>query len=527
MSAPLWYLSPHALAEPLVDRWAAWWMTVAPVPASLHLLHYQLPLLQGYLGAPEFHARAAADPKMSGGAFVGVPPARAAEVKALLERTTATRQQALATARGFEQLQQALLAEAKGQALLPFYARVPEPLRGRVELVYDYTNRPAVRVVEPLTWASPAYQPELQSLQVSTLGQDADRGSWLSTPRLKEPNALEWSLPFRDERLDRFFALDHTPMPMGAIGDLVGSDVGAQAALFTTEAPALPAAWNGPGMRVCYLGHASAMVQWKGATVLVDPVLSPQPAGGGEPRVTFQQLPKQLDYVVITHAHADHFCLETLLRLRHRIGTLVIPRSSGFLVGDVSLALLCRQLGFPRVVELEALQTLPLPDGEIIAAPFFGEHGDLAHAKSAWVVRGGTQQVLFAADSACLEPAVYTELRRLVGTIQTVLMNTETEGSPLTFSMEGLFPKSRDRKLERDRLCRGSTSSEGIRLLEAVGAERVYNYAMGLEPWLEHITGHVDPTSNRMKDSDELIAESLRRGLTAARLRGPTELVLG
>jgi hypothetical protein len=59
-----------------------------------------------------------------------------------------------------------------------------------------------------------------------------------------------------------------------------------------------------------------------------------------------------------------------------------------------------------------------------------------------------------------------------------------------------------------------------------VGAKRVFNYAMGLEPWLEYITGHVDPTSNRMKDSDALLAGARERGLRAERLDGPTAITI-
>ena len=42
------------------------------------------------------------------------------------------------------------------------------------------------------------------------------------------------------------------------------------------------------------------------------------------PRYTYSDLPDRIDYVVITHNHQDHVLLETLLQLRHQIGTVIV-----------------------------------------------------------------------------------------------------------------------------------------------------------------------------------------------------------
>ena len=55
-----------------------------------------------------------------------------------------------------------------------------------------------------------------------------------------------------------------------------------------------------------------------------------------------------------------------------------------------------RTLGFQQVHELETYESLPIPDGEIIATPFLGEHGDVGLAKCCFVVRTGREQMLFA-----------------------------------------------------------------------------------------------------------------------------------
>ena len=115
-------------------------------------------------------------------------------------------------------------------------------------------------------------------------------------------------------------------------------------------------------------------------------------------RMSFADLPRRIDYVVITHSHPDHLDIETLLRLRHRVGTLMVPRASGALAGDYSPRLLGKALGFKNVLEPYFYESLPIPDGEIIAAPFMGEHGDVAHAKTAWIVR--------TARSGCSSPPI-------------------------------------------------------------------------------------------------------------------------
>ena len=91
----------------------------------------------------------------------------------------------------------------------------------------------------------------------------------------------------------------------------------------------------------------------------------------------------------------------------------------------------------------------------------------------------------------------------------------------------GLFPKKRDRKLEKNRRCRGSNFTEGLRLLELVGAKRLFNYAMGLEPWMEHIIGPAaTPETPRMKESDLLLTTARERGMQAERLQGAQQVHL-
>jgi len=128
---------------------------------------------------------------------------------------------------------------------------------------------------------------------------------------------------------------------------------------------------------------------------------------------------------LITHVHHDHYVFETLLRLRHKIGCLVVPKSSGIFYGDISMKLLARELGFNHVIEVDPLDTIPFPGGAFVAAPFLGEHNDLPFAKSAYLISAGQQRLLFAADSNCLDRRMYENLYAEYGPIQTVFLGMD------------------------------------------------------------------------------------------------------
>ena len=107
-------------------------------------------------------------------------------------------------------------------------------------------------------------------------------------------------------------------------------------------------------------------------------------------------------------------------------------------------------------------------------------------------------------------------------------MNTEIEGAPLSWPFASLFSSSgRDGGLEGSRRCRGSNAMEGLEILDTLGTHRLYNYAMGLEPWLTRIIGPAPGAeTTRMQESDYLLAEARTRGIDATRLASSCEFVL-
>jgi L-ascorbate metabolism protein UlaG (beta-lactamase superfamily) len=276
---------------------------------------------------------------------------------------------------------------------------------------------------------------------------------------------------------------------------------------------------EGSGVFINYLGHACVLIEWNGISILTDPCIGLKPVKGGVERFTYKDLPEKLDYVLITHNHHDHFCLESLLRLRHKIDCLVVPRSFGVLYGDLSLKLLAKKVGFKNVVELETLESIKLSDGEIIAIPFMGEHADLSHGKTAYVVRAGSTQTLFAADSDCLDVQMYQHIYRVLGPIQTVFLGMECVGAPLSWSCGAFLPCKPEHSINQSRRYKGCDSTRGLSILEAVGAQRIYIYAMGLEPWLEYLLGLAyTAEATQIKEAQKLLSAARERGFSDAQL---------
>jgi L-ascorbate metabolism protein UlaG (beta-lactamase superfamily) len=528
---PTYRLAESTLVEPLVNCWSAWSYLIAPVPASLHLLQYQLPLLQSYIDNPAFHAAASQESSLAGGAFINIPADRVSEVATLLNRTKSNLGHNLEFAQSLLDFQSWLVANANGYGLAPYYQKIPKPLRGYVELVYDYFNRPAVRVFENLLYRSPYYNSSLQSLRLSRLERDTSRSFFLNTPRLMEEDQIDWPTPFDASQVDRLFMLDTQPQSFDSICRNLDLNDQSRERLWPmlTEKPRiLPEKWSGDCTRIRYFGHACLLIESRGASILTDPLIAVIPTKGGLDRFSYRDLPEEIDFALITHNHVDHNSIETLLRLRHRIKCLVVPRSSGALYGDVTLKFLAHQIGFRNVIELDALENLPLPDGEIIAVPFLGEHADLAHGKVGYVIRLGRRQLLIGADSDCLDKQVYKNVRQCLGRVDTVFLGTESVGAPLSWIYGPLLPLRPSHEEEESRRQHGCDARRAIDILEALGANRLYNYGMGLEPWLESILGlGLKEDSPQWLESEKLLAQARgRRFLEAERLYGKSEIVL-
>ncbi len=517
----MYRLNASTAIEPLVNKWVAWANVLGPVVSSLHLRNYQSNLLRSYLDSPQSHAEACQNLRLRSGRVVDIPAARAAEVKDFLRNTEAEQADNLRFAESVIAFHNQLSSQADGLSLDSYYEKLPPELRGYVELVYDYYDHPIVRFFEGLLYQSGYHKKQLQSFRIFRQRDDS-RPFFMNTPRLPQPEEIHWSVPFESEQVDELCRLDTTSQELGYIRELFGLPSSAESSLLpllTTEELPEYETWKGTEPRIRYVGHACVLIEWNGVTILTDPCLGVRPAEVNTERLTYENLPPRIDYVLVTHAHHDHFCVESLLRLRHKIGCLVVPRSNGTFYGDLSLKLCAQAIGFKRVIEIDALESISVSDGEIIGIPFLGEHADLPHGKTAYVVRAGQHRILFAADSDCLDQEMYRNLRRVLGPIHTVFLGMECVGAPLTWTSGSILPRQPKHSINQSRRYKGCDSNRGLCLLEAVGAERLYVYAMGLEPWLEFLLGLAyTPDATQIKEAQRFLSVAREAGLVEVRL---------
>ncbi len=527
----LYRLADSTAIEALVDYWVAWPHTFSPVLYSLHMLNYQKKNLISYLQNPQIHLKSGDNPKLFGESFINVPIDRAADIAQMLDRITNEHGDSLQMASDLIALQNRLDSEAVGQSLEPYYQQLPNSLRGYVELLYDYNNRPIVRCIESLFYKSRHYKKHLQSLRLFTQTHDQARPYYMSTPRLPDDDSIFWQITFSESAVDELFKLDSQPQSLSYIRNVLGlntCDDDKLLCLLTEKAPRAVESWQGQGVRIRYLGHAGILVETADIVLLIDPLIAVKPSEGGIERYSFQDLPTYIDYVLITHVHHDYCVFETLLRLRHKIGCLVVPKNAGIFYADISIRLMARELGFQNVIEVEPLNSIPFFGGEIIAIPFLGEHNDLSFAKSAYLVCAGSQKILFAADSNCLEPQMYKNLREEYGTIDTVFLGMECIGAPLSWIYGALLPKLPDYQDCQARRSDGSNAEAALQLLDAVGANRVYVYALGREPWLQYFMA-LEPEDDDayIRDISKMLAVCHDKNYVEARcLYGSAEIFL-
>jgi len=523
------YLRPNVMVEPLVDGWYAWAHLIPPATAARNLTERHLKIMESYIESPESHAAATKTPALLGGPFMDFKGERVEDVKRLRDRTLSGRIRLIQLSRALERLDAVLREEATGYSLESLYAQVPPELQGYVELVYDLNSHPSFRLIEPLLYKSPYYDPTVQTVVMSEISGD-DRPFVLSTPRLEKGDSLELRVPFASEQLDDLFRMKHEPSSIDAIrGTLALSDADAArfSTFLTTESPRTYQKYDGSAARWRYFGHACILLETANVSVLLDPVLS-YTYESDISRYTYEDLPEVIDYVLITHNHQDHILFETLLQLRHRIRNIVVPRNGGGSLQDPSLRLILKQCGFKNVIELPEMEEVPFERGSIMAIPFLGEHGDLnVQTKSAWRLAVDGHTLLFAADSCNIAPKMYEHIHREIGNIDVLFLGMECDGAPMSWIYGPLLTQHLERPKDHSRRLAGSNFERAKAMVDQFGCEQVYVYAMGQEPWLNYVMSiKYTEKSNPIIQSNKLIEYCQGRGIAAERLFGEKEILL-
>lgn len=523
------YLKPNVIAEPLFNQWYAWSYLIPPATAARYVANSHLKIMESFVAAPQVHADALKNPKMIGAPFINHPPSRVWEIEALLEKTKLRQKSLLDLDRAIASLDYILKDIEAGASLEPLYVRVPEILKGYVELVYDRHNNAGIRFIEGLLYRSSLYDTSYQSIYLYINNPDS-RSFVLSTPRLSSQGSLQINLPFSDRMWDKLFAMRSHPQDLETIKqelEICPADTDLFESFFTSQAPTKNEQYKGDDLRIRYFGHACILIETQTTSILCDPLIAyPNPEGIS--RFSYNDLPDKIDYALITHNHQDHVMFETLLQIRHKIEHLVIPKSNRGSLIDPSLKLILRQIGFSNVLELDELESISLPDGEIISIPVLGEHGDLnISSKNAYLIQLQDKSILCAADSNNIEPELYRHLHNRFGDLDIMFIGMECDGAPFTWAYGALLGDSLPRKIAATRRLDGSDSQKAVALVQQFNPRQVYVYAMGQEPWLTYITSiQYTPDAKPILESDFLVEFCLQNNIVSERLFGRKEIVL-
>jgi L-ascorbate metabolism protein UlaG (beta-lactamase superfamily) len=523
MSEPR-YLRPNVIMEPLVDRFYAWLHTVAPIQATMNLAFLQVPLLESYLQAPQFHVNASHNPELRGGFFVNIDESRSDEIRSLLSSIKRDRAELLAFAAAISDADDLVRQSATGFDLTPLYPQLPAALSGLVEMAYDTGNQPTVRFIEPLVYESGAYREERQSVQLP-LESGTERPFILSTPRLPSPDVLELQIPFRHPGLAELFRARIHATTLSRLRDaleLRDDDAARLGPLLAAEPSVTKDRHIGSGGRIRYFGHACLVLQTPQAAIVTDPFISGDSAASG--RFTYQDLPDHIDLVLITHGHQDHIVLETLLQLRGRVEAVVVPRSSRGSLCDPSLALCLSHLGLP-VIEVGDFAEVEFPGGKVTATPFLGEHADLdIRAKSTYCVQLAGRTAFVGADSSGVDPRIYRYIRDHVGAVDMAFPGMECAGAPLTWLYKALLTRPVTKRMSDSRTLSGSNAAQASAIMTELGASEAYVYAMGEESWLGHVMAtSYDSDSYQLKQVSEFTDWCADHGIKSGHLRDQHE----
>lgn len=533
------YLRPEVNLEPLFLGWVAWSHLLSPVQAAMNIAFRYLPLLQSFVTNPLVHVAATKDPKLFGGPFVHLPAAEVPQVRELIAKTRQRFKRLLTLADELKTFDAALQEGSKGFSLNEVYATLPPSLAGMVELMYDINNHPRIHLIEELLYAE--YGDDLctdvQQIAVSAV-PESERRFFMSTPRIESAATLTISTPYANPELDRLTSMRHQPLLLRNLEESFGIEPSAQrcAHLFTNEPPppAIAPDYAADRVRIRYFGHACVLIQTADVSVLIDPMFATGPEAGSKQRCerfTIKDLPARIDYVVLTHCHQDHYSPEMLLQIRPRIGKIIIPHNNRGSIADPAMRLSLAQLGFHDLLSLHYFDQVPFKGGRLLAIPFPGEHSDLdVCSKQSILLQIEGRNLLFLVDSDGWDPVLYQRVAKYIRRhgsekIDALFLGMECFGAPLTWLYGPLLTRPIARRNDESRRLSGSNCERAQRIIQQFDCERVYVYAMGQEPWLQHVMGlEYGPDSIQLQESDRFVSHCRAQGMVSERLYGSVDL---
>lgn len=528
------YIKENLILEPLVDNWYAWPHLISPATYPMNMVNRHFAIMDSYIASPEDHKEAVNNPFMLGGPFMDYEDDEAIRISELKEKTIARRKTQLDFVTAISELNELLAKKATGGTLENLYKEVPEILKGYVELTYDINHRASFRFIEGLLYESDLYAEDAQHINLYLIDND-NRSFILSTPRLDRTESLMLPIPFKSDFIDTLFKMQRVPMEYSVIMEKLAAVAPEKQELFsrflTLDKPRTCEKYQGDEIRIRYFGHACVLIEFNGISILTDPVIS-YDYHTDVHRYTVLDLPDTIDYILISHNHQDHILLETMLQLRHKVKTIIVPSNGSAQLQDPSLKWMFQKIGFKNVHEMSELEVIQNEDLKIRAIPFFGEHGDLdIRTKLSYHIEISGQHpkrsILFLTDSCNLETKLFDHIHRLTGDVDVVFLGMECDGAPMSWLYGPLLPNSIQRQLDFSRRLCGSNYRQGIEIVNKFDPKHLYVYAMGQEPWLNYIMSvKYTEESNPIIQSNQMIEACVSKNRIAERLFGEKEIVL-
>lgn len=522
------YLKSNIVPEALFNQWYANSHLLSPLSSGLNIKERHVKIMESYIEDPKLHMLAVGNPALRGGPFVNFKKERVEEIKHLLSKTINEDKDLIDLAEAFFELNEMLEKKANGGSLIELYKDIPEKLKGYVELVYDLNNRASFRVYELLLYKK-YYKESSQSVLLQLIDSDDSRPFVLSTPRLDRPDKIRLNIPFQSYVLDELFKMIRVPNSYNKIKSLlqISEDEDEIFRSFFCETPPEKyKSYSDSGIRVRYFGHASILLETKDLNILVDPVISYE-YDTNISRYTYNDLPEEIDYLLITHNHQDHVNIETLIQLRHKVKKVIVPRCGLGNIQDPSLKIMLNAIGFNNVFELSELETIELNKCVITGLPFYGEHADLdIQSKICYHIRFENDlKVVLASDSCNIQPETYDIVHDIIGDIDILFLGMECDGAPLSWVYGSFLPKTLEKDKDQSRRLAGSDYEQAFKMVKSLNPTEIFVYAMGMEPWLEYISSvKYTDESRPIKESNKLIEKCKKIGLNAERLYGEKTL---
>ncbi len=487
------YLKVDTYFEPLLNHWYAWPYLLPPVTGARHIVNTHRRIMQSFVKNYKLHIIASKDKFLTGSEFLNCTEEQVSDIQALVTELDERCGDLIELSDAVKYLDDLLYNHTSGESIEYIYPKIPDPLKGCVELFLDMEHRPSYRLIEPLLYRSSYYKPSLQSLSFGLLSKVEERPFVLSTPRLPDENHLQLDADFNAPIVDAVFRSREKPISPEEVDELFKDHecIGGVSfhELFTTEKPMLPHVPVENGLRLRYTGHAGFILETKDISIMIDPIIASRETSNDDTMISFSELPETIDYILLTHTHMDHANIETLLQLRYKTKKVVVPKNNGGTLADPSLRLMLQQLNFD-VMEVDDLEEILIPDGRIVSLPFLGEHGDLnIRSKTAWYVEANGKKCFFGADSSNPDRNLYERLGNIFTDLDVLAIGMECVGAPYTWAYGALHTKKVPKAIKNSRRLDGSDCEQALPMVKAFNAKQVFVYAIGLEACFKYFNG--------------------------------------